>query len=126
MSTITFKALINDIHYDPKKGTLKIQLIAANYVSLDKLATLGPQDENVQVTLESAQTRLDDERDHIVLGEESIAKLKAAAEELRTKEPMGEEAGSEVAGEILTEFPIPKEPEEDGEEGDGGGQGEIV
>jgi uncharacterized protein YqhQ len=83
MSTITFKALINDIHFDPKKGTLKIQLIAATYVSLDKLATLGPQDENVQVTLKSAQTRLADEEDHIVLGEEENAKLKAAAERLR-------------------------------------------
>jgi hypothetical protein len=109
MSTITFKALINDIHYDPKKGTLKIQLIAANYVSLDKLATLGPQDENVQVTLESAQTRIADEGDHSVLGEESIAKLKAAAEKLKTEKPMEEEAGSEVTGEILTEFPIPEE-----------------
>jgi hypothetical protein len=83
MSTITFKALINDIHFDPKKGTLKIQLIAANYVSLDKLATLGPQDENVSVTLESAQTRLADAESSICLGEEAAAKLKAEAERLR-------------------------------------------
>jgi hypothetical protein len=65
MSTITFKALINDIHYDPKKGTLKIQLLADNYVSLDKLATLGPHDENVKVTLESAQTKITEAKDPI-------------------------------------------------------------
>jgi hypothetical protein len=33
--------------------------------------------------LKSAQTRLADEEDHIVLGEEENAKLKAAAERLR-------------------------------------------
>jgi hypothetical protein len=82
MSTITFKALINDLRYDPKKGSLKIQLIAANYVSLDKLATLGPSDENVQVTLESAQTELTDARDQIAIGEKGAAWLEEAARKL--------------------------------------------
>jgi hypothetical protein len=133
MSTITFDALINDIHYDPKKGTLKIQLIAANYVSLDKLAILGPQNENVHVTLESAQTRLADERDRIGLSEGKAVVLNAreeikekaerveaddiAADETYKREfPIQEE--SEVAGETLTEFPIPKDPEGDGEAGE--------
>jgi hypothetical protein len=151
MSTITFKALINDIHYDPKKGTLKIQLIAANYVSLDKLATLGPQDENVQVTLESAQTRLagaedlSEERvlalkaaeeikekamkrmeeeaeagvgDPIYLGEEEKEKLKAAAEKLKAIKHM---EADELAGKIVTEFPTPEEPEDEGDAGEHGG-----
>jgi hypothetical protein len=95
MSTITFKALINDIHYDPKKGTLKIQLIAANYVSLDKLATLGPQDENVQVTLESEQTKIVDVGDPITLGEEGAQWLDEAARKLH--EDAREAADNEIS-----------------------------
>jgi hypothetical protein len=101
MSAITFDALINDIHYDPKKGTLKIQLIAANYVSLDKLATLGPKDETVKVTLESAQTCLADERDPVGISEEKAEALKAA-EEIKEKamKRMKEEAEAGVGDSI--------------------------
>lgn len=81
-----FKALIDGVHYDPKKGLVKIQLIA-NRVSLDELTTLGPDDESIQVTLESEQTKLDVsplEPGPITLeGEEAAAKLKEAADRLR-------------------------------------------
>jgi len=59
MSSIIFKALIDSVHYDPKKGSVKIQLIGASHVSLDKLTTLAPKDEPVSVTLESAQTKIE-------------------------------------------------------------------
>lgn len=93
MSTITFKALINDLHFDPKKGTLKIQLIAANYVSLDQLATLGPQDENVHVTLESAQTRLVTPADaeDVLPGEKGAKWLEEAARNLEAQKEKQEE-----------------------------------
>ena len=58
MSTLTFKALIDAVRFDPKKGVLKISLTAATHVSMDQLTTLGPGDENIQVTLESAQTEI--------------------------------------------------------------------
>jgi hypothetical protein len=117
MSTITFKALINDIHFDPKKGTLKIQLIAANYVSLDKLATLGPQDENVKVTLESAQTKINElapgpaegdltTSDVIDMDEKCAESLKKAAERLRDNPDA--DGDSEEEGKIITEFPTPE------------------
>ena len=60
MSSVTFKALIDGVHFDPKKGTVKIQLIAQSHVSIDKLTTLGPGDETVRVTLDSAQTKIED------------------------------------------------------------------
>jgi len=87
MSAITFKALLTSIHIDPVKGTQKIQLIPTSYVSVDKLSSLGPRDESIRVTLESAQTRLDVD-DPIVLGEEDVGiklldKLEAAADDLR-------------------------------------------
>lgn len=59
LEALTFRALIDGVHYDPKKGLVKIQLIA-NHVSLDKLTSLGPQDESIQVTLESLQTIIGD------------------------------------------------------------------
>ena len=58
MSTLTFKALIDGVHFDPKKGAVKIQLIATSHVSMDKLTSLGPADESVRITLESAQTKI--------------------------------------------------------------------
>jgi hypothetical protein len=59
MSTITFKALIDGVHFDPKKGVVKIQLIAGSHVSMDKLVRLGPSDENITVILQSPQTEID-------------------------------------------------------------------
>jgi len=60
MSTLSFKALIDSVHFDPKKGSVKIQLIGASHISLDKLTTLAPKDEPVSVTLESKQTKIDE------------------------------------------------------------------
>lgn len=59
MSSITFNALIGSVHYDLKKGAVKINLIAASHVSMDRLTSLGPSDESIQVTLESAQTEIE-------------------------------------------------------------------
>jgi hypothetical protein len=103
MSTITFKALIDSVHFDPKKGTLKIQLIAASHVSIDRLTTLGPGDENVNVTLQSAQTKITDVGDSITLTPEAVDALEKAAGTLREDEV---EEGEEGEGEIITEFPI--------------------
>lgn len=57
--SLTFKAIIDGVHIDPKKGTVKIQLVATSSVSLDKLTTLSPKDESIHVTLESEQTKID-------------------------------------------------------------------
>jgi hypothetical protein len=93
MSTLTFKALIDGVHYDPKKGALKIQLIATSHVSIDRLTTLGPGDENINVTLESAQTNITDVGDPITPTAEADAIpeggekwLNEAAGELRGKD----------------------------------------
>lgn len=89
MASITFHALIDGVHFDPKKGSVKIQLIGASHVSLDELTTLSPKDESIQVTLESEQTKLDvsplelELRDPITINEEAAVKLKEAAERLR-------------------------------------------
>lgn len=80
-----FKALIDGVHFDPKKGLVKIQLIA-NCVSLDELTTLSPKDESIFVTLDSEQTKLDyrpKPGDAITLTEEKGVKLKEVAERLR-------------------------------------------
>lgn len=83
-----FKALIDGVHFDPKKGAVKIALVAASHVSLDELTTLSPNDEPVLVTLESKQTKIEvfplvpDDGDSITLDEEAAAKLRAAAEQL--------------------------------------------
>lgn len=81
-----FNALIDSVHFDPKKGSVKIVLVGASHVSLDELTTLSPKEENVQVTLESEQTRLEYRPisgDPIALDEEAAARLKEAAEGLR-------------------------------------------
>jgi predicted aconitase len=92
-----FKALIDGVHFDPKKGTVKIVLIGASHVSLDELTTIAPKDESILVTLESEQTKIEvfsllepgslEERDvglPIRLeGEEAAERLKDAAERLR-------------------------------------------
>lgn len=98
MSSITFKALIDGVHFDPKKGTVKIPLVATSYVSMDKLVTLGPQDESVRVTLESEQTEI--ESFPLVpptLGEEEADKRKEAAERL-SKEGEDVETGGGQGG----------------------------
>lgn len=58
MSLVTFKAIIDGVHFDPKKGAVKITLIGASHVSLDQLTTLSSKDESIQVTLESEQTKI--------------------------------------------------------------------
>ena len=85
MSSITFKALIDGVHFDPKKGTVKIQLIAASHVSIDKLTTLGPRDESVQVTLESAQTKIIED-----VGEDVCLPLKFKPPEGQLDDPDGD------------------------------------
>jgi hypothetical protein len=92
-----FNALIDDIHFNPKKGTVKIVLVGASHVSLDELTTLSPKEETVQVTLESEQTRLEYGSipgDAIMLAEAETAKLKEAAGRLR-KDAEAYEAESE-------------------------------
>lgn len=85
-----FQALIDGVHIDPKKGSVKISLIVSSHVSLDELTTLSPKDESIHVTLESKQTKIEvfqltpNVGDPIVLDEEAAAKLKEAAERLRT------------------------------------------
>jgi hypothetical protein len=92
MSSLTFKAVIGAVHFDPKKGIVKIQLEATSYVSLDELTSLGPRDESVRITLESEQTRIDapplaptegEPSDALGLDEEGAELLKKAADELR-------------------------------------------
>lgn len=91
-----FEAIIDDIHFNPKKGAVKIVLIATSHVSLDELTTLSPKEESIQVTLESEQTKIgvipnhgtleSEERDvglPIRLDEEAAKRLKEAADRLR-------------------------------------------
>jgi len=116
MSSLTFKALIDGVRFDPKKGALKIQLIAASHVSMDKLTTLGPSDESIRVTLESEQTEI--ETFPLVPGTSVAIKggekwLKKAADVLWAD---GTVEAEEEEGRIITEFSIEKEPSEDGEE----------
>ena len=54
-----FEALIDGVHFDPKKGSVKIVLVGASHVSLDELTTLSPKDQTIRVTLESEQTKLE-------------------------------------------------------------------
>jgi hypothetical protein len=109
-----FKALIDGVHFDPKKGAVKIVLIGASHVSLDELTTLSPKDETVQVTLESEQTKIEVISNHgtieieesaglqIRIDEEAAERLKDAAERLR------------------------EDDEVDVDEAEGGGQGGIA
>jgi hypothetical protein len=90
-----FKALIDGVHFDPKKGAVKIVLIGASHVSLDELTTIAPKDESILVTLESEQTKIGVIFNHgtiemeenaglqITLDEEAAERLKDAAERLR-------------------------------------------
>jgi hypothetical protein len=39
-----FEALIDGVHFDAKKGSVKIVLVGASHVSLDELTTLSPKD----------------------------------------------------------------------------------
>ena len=103
-----FKALIDSVHLDPKKGSVKIVLVLASHISLDELTTIGPRDETIRVTLESEQTKLevrepekqpylkeadpddvpDDEGEEgnstiTLKGEDAVVKLKEAAERLK-------------------------------------------
>lgn len=88
-----FQALIDGVHFDSKKGTVKISLVATSYVSLDELTTIGPRDESVQVILESKQAKLTpydrtirtikDVGAAITIDEEVGVKLKDVAERLK-------------------------------------------
>ena len=112
MSSLTFKALIDGVHFDPKKGAVKIQLIATSHVSMDGLTSLGPADESVRITLESAQTKIEvfplvpeAEGDKIELnqkvtlgGGKSEEWLKEAAEKIAERE--------KAEGESIAEFPL--------------------
>ena len=111
MSALTFNALIGPVNFDPKKGAMKITLIAASHVSMDKLTSLGPADESVKITLESAQTKITGSP--LVPGAEVVLEggeewLKKAAEELRGED--AEEADNDEEDE--------EEEEEEDEEGD--------
>ena len=107
MTSITFKALLDSVRFDKKKGEVKIQLICASHVSLDTLTTIAPTDEPIKVTLESAQTKIEGfpivpdaeepkffKSDEAVelKGEEAEKLLKDAAEKLRTKQPQEDAA----------------------------------
>lgn len=121
MSSLTFKALIDGVHFDPKKGAVKISLIATSHVSMDKLTSLGPADESVRIILESAQTKITDVGDAIALSpeakeapEEGENWLEKAADELRGKdavegveeEPLDQVEADEDEDRIATEFPL--------------------
>ena len=124
MSSVTFKALIDGVHFDPKKGAVKIQLIATSYVSMDKLTSLGPADESVRITLESAQTKIADVRDPTALSPEARVQGEKWLEE-----------GADVLlpnkeDQITSEFPLSeakgdKDEGEEEEEEEGIGDGLI-
>ena len=110
MSTLTFKALIDAVHFDLKKGAVKIQLIATSYVSMDKLTSLAPADESVKITVEGAQTKI-----------EVFPLVQDAQEAIKEGENVLHDANEEIAerekaeGIIVTEFPLSegKENKED-------------
>lgn len=87
MSTLTFKAVIDGIHYDPKKGVVKIQLVASSHVSIDRLVTLGPSDESIDVVLQSAQTKITDAGDPITIDKGGAEWREKAARESATEFP---------------------------------------
>jgi hypothetical protein len=110
MSSLTFKAVIGAVHFDPKKGIVKIQLEATSYVSLDALTSLGPRDESVRITLESEQTRIDAPQlaptegvpaapDAVGLDEEGAEWLKKAADGLEESGGVVDEIGEPLDGE---------------------------
>ena len=114
MSSLTFKAVIGAVHFDPKKGTVKIQLEATSYVSLDGLASLGPQDESIRITLESEQTRIDEHP--LAPTTEEPATTDAVA---RTKEESEEWLKMEASR-------LRDSPDGEEDETEGGGQGGII
>jgi len=126
MSSLTFKALIDAVHFDPKKGVVKIQLVATSYVSMDKLTTLGPSDESIKVILESAQTKIASfplvpEAEAAL--EEGGKWVKKAADVLNSNEVVD---GEEDEEQIITEFPLSKaEGDVDEDEVEGRGDGLI-
>jgi hypothetical protein len=96
MSALTFKAVIGGVHFDPKKGIVKIQLEATSYVSLDELTSLGPHDESIRVRFESEQTKIEVfPLEPITIDEEGAKRLKEAARKLQNvaEEPRDEEKG---------------------------------
>ena len=107
MTSITFKALLDSVRFDKKKGEVKIQLICASHVSLDTLTTIAPTDEPIKVTLESAQTKIEGfpivpEVGDPVTREEKEALLKDAAEKLRNVQPFkATRSPTEVHGEDM-------------------------
>ena len=78
-----FAATIDSVHYDSKKGAVKIALIATSHMSLDELTTLSPSDEPIQVTLESEQAKIGVFTPNAIIDEEAAVKLKEAADRLR-------------------------------------------
>jgi len=119
MSSLTFNAFIGPVHFDPKNRAMKITLIAASNVSMDKLTSLGPADESVKITLESAQTKIIQAiSPEASAATEEIAQKwleveKKTADELRDDEMGGEEE------EQLDQ--ADEDEEEDDEEGLGDG-----
>lgn len=111
---LTFRALIDGVHYDPKKGTVKIQLVATSHVSMDKLTTLAPQDESIQITLESLQTKIADVGDSTTLGEKGAKWLDEAARKLaEDEEDEGElnpEEDPNIPATDKTEDPVDRLP----------------
>jgi hypothetical protein len=93
MNSLTFKAVIGAVHFDPKKGIVKLSLEATSFVSLDKLTSLGPTDESIKVTLESPQTKITNVGDPITPTEAVAKKLKEAAERLESEEERERQGG---------------------------------
>jgi hypothetical protein len=104
-----FKALIDSIHYDPKKGAVKIVLIGASHVSLDELTTLSPKEEIIQDTFESAQTKIDV---YPLVPEDATTLDTETAEKLRNSE---EDASPNEVGETYTDVPPRSDAEGEGE-----------
>ena len=121
MRSLTFKALIDGVHFDPKKGAVKIQLIATSHVSMDGLTSLGPADESVRITLEGAQTKITDVGDSIALSPEAREQGEKWLEEVADVSPQNKE-------DQITHEPPLSEAEGDkdeGEEEEGKGDGLI-
>ena len=107
MTSITFKATLGTIQYDPKKGEAKIQLIGHSHVPLDKLSYLSPDGEPVSVTLESDQTKIETFSLDIP---EGIAELQIVEKEKESvkwgtrDEKLQETHEPEPSGQIADEF----------------------
>ena len=130
-----FKALIDGVHFDPKKGSVKIVLVGASHVSLDELTTLSPKDETIQVTLESEQTKIE----VFPLAPTGVAVEPGSREERELEEgriispdfPTGADVsitlkGEEAAAKLKEAADRLREGDVEGDEVDGGGQGGIV